>query len=249
MLAEAERNGVEAITAVGTAGLRAATNASELADRAGVIVEVISGQEEARLAYRAATAELESGTGSLAVFDTGGGSSQFSFGRADRVDERFSVSVGAVRFTERYGLDGATSVKRLEDALAQIAGELVVLAGRPRPELVIGMGGAITNLAAVRHGLLDYDPEVVHGTTLDRNEIDRQIELYRRLDRRQRQAIDGLQPARADVILAGACIVRVVLTILGADALTVCDRGLRHGLLAERFALEPPAPAHHMTAV
>ena len=58
-----------------------------------------------------------------------------------------------------------------------IAADLERLGGRPRPDVLVGMGGAITNLAAVRHGLLDYDPEVVHGTTLDRDEIDRQIEL------------------------------------------------------------------------
>ena len=67
-------------------------------------------------------------------------------------------------------------------------------------------------------------------------EIDRQIELYRTRDADERRAIAGLQPNRADVILAGACIVRTVLDALGADALTVSDRGLRHGLLAERFA-------------
>ncbi|HEY6888426.1 MAG TPA: hypothetical protein VI300_11620, partial [Solirubrobacter sp.] len=69
-----------------------------------------------------------------------------------------------------------------------------------------------------------------------RAEIDRQIELYRTRDAAARREVVGLQPARAEVILAGACIVRTVLTLLGADALTVSDRALRHGLLAERFA-------------
>ena len=66
-------------------------------------------------------------------------------------------------------------------------------------------------------------------------EIDRQIELYRTRTTEQRRAIVGLQPKRADVILAGACIVRTVLEKLGCAALTVSDRGLRHGLLEERF--------------
>jgi len=98
------------------------------------------------------------------------------------------------------------------------------------------MGGTVTNLAAVKHGLATYDPDVVQGTVLDRREIDRQIDLYRTRTAEQRQAIVGLQPARAEVILAGACIVRTVLTLLGAESLTVSDRALRHGLLAERFA-------------
>jgi Ppx/GppA phosphatase family len=93
----------------------------------------------------------------------------------------------------------------------------------------------VTNLTAVKHGLATYDPSVVQGTVLDRAEIDRQIELYRSQDADARRAIVGLQPKRAEVILAGACIVRTVMEKLGKDSLTVSDRGLRHGVLAERF--------------
>ena len=70
---------------------------------------------------------------------------------------------------------------------------------------------------------------------LDRAEIDRQIELYRTRSAEERREIVGLQPKRAEVILAGACIVRTVLAKLGRESLTVSDRGLRHGLLVERF--------------
>ena len=97
------------------------------------------------------------------------------------------------------------------------------------------MGGAITNLVAVQHELATYDPEVVQGAELDRAEIDRQIELYRTRSADQRREIVGLQPKRAEVILAGSCIVRTVLAKLGKESLTVSDRGLRHGLLVERF--------------
>jgi exopolyphosphatase/guanosine-5'-triphosphate,3'-diphosphate pyrophosphatase len=97
------------------------------------------------------------------------------------------------------------------------------------------MGGATTNVAAVKHRLARYDPDVVQGTVLDRAEIDRQIELYRPMDAATRRSIVGLQPNRAEVILAGACIVRTVMAKLGKTSLTVSDRGLRHGVLAERF--------------
>ena len=80
-----------------------------------------------------------------------------------------------------------------------------------------------------------YDPDVVQGTVLDRGQIDRQLELYRARDADARRSIIGLQPKRADVILAGVCIVRTVMDKLGSDSLTVSDRGLRHGVLAERF--------------
>ena len=92
----------------------------------------------------------------------------------------------------------------------------------------------------MKHGLATYDPEVVQGTVLDRAEIDRQIELFGSRTSDERREIAGLQPARAEVILAGACIVRTVLEKLGTDSLTVSDRGLRYGVLAERFEEEGP---------
>ncbi len=169
------------------------------------------------------------------MFDTGGGSSQFTFGLGHRVEERFSVDVGAVRYTERYSLGGAVSKDVLTEALAAMAADLVRLDGRPTPDALVAMGGAVTNLAAVKHGLAEYDPEVVQGTVLDRSEIDRQIELLRTRSVDERRMVVGLQPQRADIILAGACIVRTVLGKLGRDSLTVSDRGLRHGVLVERF--------------
>ena len=96
--------------------------------------------------------------------------------------------------------------------------------------------GGVTNLVAVRLGLEDVRPGHRPGTVLpDREEIDRQIERYRTRDADERRETVGLQPKRAEVILAGACIVRAVLDKLGRDSLTVCDRGLRRGLLVERF--------------
>ena len=124
----------------------------------------------------------------------------------------------------------------VEQAVADIAAGLARLHGRAAPDAIVGMGGAVTNLAAVRHGLATYDPDVVQGTVLERAEIDRQIALYRSSTAEERRRIVGLQPARAEVILAGACVVRVVLDLLGRDRLTVSDRGLRHGVLIDRFA-------------
>jgi exopolyphosphatase / guanosine-5'-triphosphate,3'-diphosphate pyrophosphatase len=250
LAAEAHALGAERIAAAGTAGLRAAPNADELIeevrDRCGLELEVLSGDEEARLAYVAATAALGPADGTRLVFDSGGGSSQFTFGHGDTVDERFSLEVGAVRMTERYGLAGAAPDAVLATALAGIAGELGRLRERSPPEAIAGMGGTVTNLAAVQHGLVEYDPAVIQGATLDREEIDRQIALYRTRSAEQRRTIAGLQPGRAEVILAGACIVRSVLDLLGPGALTVSDRGLRHGLIAARFGA--PSPPHEAFA-
>ena len=239
MAAEAAKDGSASTVAVGTAGLRIAPNREDfiagVRASCGLTVEVISGEEEARLAYLGAIAGIEETPGSLVVFETGGGSSQFTFGNGDEIDERFSVDVGAVRYTEGHGLGDAVSEEVLAEALRDISADLRRLDGRARPDLLVAMGGAVTNLAAVKHELDEYDADVVQGTVLDRAEIDRQIELYRTRTGDQRRTIVGLQPQRADIILAGACIVRTVLDKLGTESITVSDRGLRHGLLVERF--------------
>lgn len=226
------------IVAVGTAGLRQAPNRDVLLDlvltRSDVVVEVISGPEEARLAYRAAVSSLPRTGGRLLVFDSGGGSSQFTFGGPEAIEEQFSLDVGAVGITERFALADAVPRERVDAALAAIEAEFDRVRGRSRPDAVIGIGGTSTNLAAVSRGLATYDPDVVHGTVVGLAEVDRQIELYRRRTTQERREIVGLQPARAAVILAGACIVRTILTISDQDRLTVSDRGLRHGVLAER---------------
>jgi len=237
---EARRAGAEEIAVVGTAGLRQAANSDEFLDavreRAGVLVEVIAGDEEARLSFLAAADALHLGTGRLGVFETGGGSSQFTFGQDGRVQERFSLDLGAVPVTERFGLDRAVDEQTVAAAREAIASQLGPLEGRPPLDVLVGIGGAITNLAGVQLGLDRYEPGRVRGLELGAAEVDRQIELYRTRDAEERRGIRGLQPKRAEVILAGACIVRTVLAKLGRDSLTVSDQGLRHGVLLERFS-------------
>ena len=239
MVDEAKRNGVLATVAVGTAGLRIASNGKEVVAaieaRTGVHIEVISGEEEGRLAYLAAKSGLGLNTGSLVVFDTGGGSSQFTFGHDSSVDERFSVEVGAVRYTERYKLDGAVSPDVAARGHGGDFGRPVAHRRAPGSRRAGGDGWRGDQHHRGQAPARPYDSTVVQGTVLDRAEIDRQIELYRSLDADARRAIVGLQPKRADVILAGACIIRMVMEKLGKDTLTVSDRGLRHGVLAERF--------------
>src|SRR5271167_1537051 len=172
MAAQARENGVTAIAAVGTMGMRTARNSQQFIDavqqQCGVSIEVIPGEEEGRLAYLAVKSGLRLAEGSLAIFDTGGGSTQFTFGRGSVVEERFSLNVGAVRFTEQYRLGGAVSPTQLHAALDAIAAELARIDNRPSPDTLVGMGGAITNIAAVKHGLAKYDPDIVQGSVIER---------------------------------------------------------------------------------
>jgi exopolyphosphatase / guanosine-5'-triphosphate,3'-diphosphate pyrophosphatase len=195
---EAWLQGADEVVAVGTAGLRAAANSTDflaaVAERCGLELEVIGGEEEARLSYLAAIPDLGTVEGSLLVFETGGGSTQFTFGVGDRIDERLSVEVGAVRYTERFGLDDAVDEDRLAEALAAIADDLRALHDRATPDAIVAMGGAVTNLAAVKHELAAYDPNVVRGTELTGQELDRLIERFRT---RGRAARHRRPPAQA----------------------------------------------------
>src|SRR6478735_6088654 len=140
MADEARLERAVAVVAVGTAGLRMAADRDDFVEavrrRCGVVVEVISGEEEARLAARAATAGL-AGPGSLVVFDTGGGSSQFTFGHDDQVDEQFSVPVGAVRLTERFALAGPVTEHELSEVADEIGQGLSRVADRAVPDQLI----------------------------------------------------------------------------------------------------------------
>ena len=249
MASESRRLGAPGIAAVGTAALRMASNSeavvSAIREQTGVEIEVIPGDDEACLAFLAVTASLGPIEGRLAVFDTGGGSTQVTFGHAGAVEAQESVLVGAVRYTERFGLARAVALDTVRDAMAAIASDLAMLDGRGRIQTLVGIGGGVVNIVAVSKAMATFDATRIQGSTIDRAEIDRQIERYRTLDAGGRRTIAGLQPARADVILAGACIVRTIMGKLGVDSLIVSDRGLRHGVLADRFAADraPAAPA------
>jgi len=157
---------VRAFGTVGTAGLRLARNRDEVVaairDRTGLTVEVIPGEEESRLAYLAVQAGLGVPEGSLVVFDTGGGSTEFTFGRGPQVEERFSVNVGAVRYTEHFGLAGMLDPEVLGDAqhhrreagAGQLRSGSGPDPGRRRPEgsawLLEGVDGKLSLAPAAR---------------------------------------------------------------------------------------------------
>ncbi|MFH1845246.1 MAG: Ppx/GppA family phosphatase [bacterium] len=231
------------LVAVGTMCLRNASNAGEFLDRArreyGLEIEIIPGEEEARLAYLAVTHGLGCPEGELIVFDVGGGSTEFIFGRAGQITERFSLDVGALRLTAEYLPSDPVPTAELERALVAIATELKCLpvpGCQSPPAIFVGMGGTITNLGAIKHQLHRYESEVVQGTRLDRAEIAAYLELFRSRTVVERRAIVGLEPDRADVILAGCGVVAVVMDRLEAAELAISDHGVRHGLLHDRFS-------------
>lgn len=236
----AREQGVTEILAVGTQALRTARNSGDfiarVAELSGVQVGVIPGEEEARLSYLAVLSALPVRDGELVIFDTGGGSTEFIFGRGRELVRRFSVDLGAVRLTEEYFSEDPVKAGSAARALADIKARFDQAGVAGRPQQLVGMGGTVTSMGAVKHRMTSYDPDVIQGSTLTQEDVEEQIAAYEAKTLEQRRAMPGLQPKRADVILAGACIVKDILERFGAPQLTISDRGLRHGLAFDRFA-------------
>lgn len=235
----AKEHSAEEIVCVGTMALRSAANGAEFVKRVrdlcGVEVRILPGEEEARLSYLAVLSGLPIPDGDMVVFDTGGGSTEFIFGRGAEVVKRFSVDLGAIRITERFFRDDPVKEGSVAAALQTIDAELAVAGVAGRPCKLVGMGGAVTTMGAVKHKMKRYDPAVIQGLILTRADVARQIGQYSACTLTQRCELPGLQPKRADVILAGACILQSVMDRLSAQELTISDRGLRHGLAFELF--------------
>lgn len=238
--AKAKELGADQIVSVGTMALRKAGNSDifvkKVKEACGVDVNIIPGEEEARLSYLAILSGLPlDKDANLVVFDTGGGSTEFIFGKGTEMIKRFSVNLGAVRITENYLKSDPVTPDEVKAAIAQIDKEFAEAGVEGRPKQLVGMGGTVTSMGAVKHKMVKYDPAVIQGSKLLKKDIEDQIAEYSKRTVEQRKELPGLQPKRADVILAGACILKVITDRLGADGLTISDRGLRHGLAFDLF--------------
>jgi len=235
--AKAVELGAETIVAVGTMALRSAGNASEftsvVSERSGLDVEVVPGEEEARLSYLAVLSGLGAGEGRVVVFDTGGGSTEFIFGDGEEIKDRFSLDVGGRQPTEEFCKSDPVTESELAAMVASLEERFARL--EPGVDTLVGMGGTVTSMGAVYHKMKDYDPDVIQGSVLKLDEVERQVKMFQARTIAERRETVGLMPKRADVILAGSAIVMTVMKKLGADELTISDRGLRHGLFYDRF--------------
>ena len=237
----AKSNGAGEIVAVGTMALRTAKNAKDFIDAvrdlSGIEVRVIPGEEEAEFAYLAVLSGISARVARLAVCDVGGGSTEFIFGGQAGIDRRFSINLGAVKVSADYLSSDPPSSKEVEDAISYVLDVLKengVNDNMPVDKLV-GIGGTITSMGAVKFKMEKYDPDVIQGSILTRDDVDSLIALFRSVPLDERRSIIGLQPKRAEVIIGGACIVRGIMESLGTDELTMSDRGLRHGLMFRLF--------------
>ena len=242
-LDQGETAGVIGRVAVGTLCLRNAANAEWFVRRASdeldLRIEIIEGSEEARLTYLGVMQDLPEDSTRPAVFDVGGGSTEIIFGGRSLLSSRQSLEVGASRATEAFLTGDPPSPEALHALLNQMEEKPFRRLKAEAYDSLLGVGGTVTSMAAVELGLEEYDATRVQGLVLSRSQVAAQMERFRAANLIERKAVVGLDPARADVILGGIAVVYGLMRRLGADSFVVSARGLRHGLLAERF--EPVA--------
>jgi exopolyphosphatase / guanosine-5'-triphosphate,3'-diphosphate pyrophosphatase len=235
----AKENDVDEIVAVGTMCLRSAKNSKEFVDSVkdelDLKIEVIDGEEEARLSYLAVLSTIGDTDKNVVVFDTGGGSTEFIFGKGKELLNRKSLNIGAIYPTEKFLISDPVTNAELEQMLAFTKAFFEEHKLDKNADYLIGIGGTVTSMGAVMHQMKKYDPNVIQGSTMSKEEVQRQLEMYQSKAIEERKKIIGLQPKRADVILAGAGIVESILEHFSLNKFTLSDSGLRHGLLFDRF--------------
>jgi exopolyphosphatase / guanosine-5'-triphosphate,3'-diphosphate pyrophosphatase len=238
----AQAEGVGKIFTAGTAIFRKARNAAEVVNiirqQTGIEIQVISGDEEARLTYQAAVAGFGERllSKNLLVIDIGGGSTELITGQGPKIGRLQSIDMGAVTLTEKYLKSDPIQPTELDQMTVFINSVLK----KETPEKLslkdhslIGVAGTITTLASIDLGLTVYHAEKVHGHVL---RLDKIIAIFERLKEKElseRKKIAGLPASRADIIVAGTAILIAVMRQGDYREIVVSDWGLRYGLILQ----------------
>ena len=224
------------VRAVATSAVRDARNGESFCKRvlveAGIELEVIDGAEEALLTLRGVASILDDKSGDLAVFDVGGGSTEYTLASAVEPVFSRSLPIGVVRLTE-----GKAGVAEMEDKIRR---ELTALKRELEEEglserfgkaTLIGTAGTATSLAAIHLGMKDYDYSRVNNHTMPFSEVERIFDLLRPLAPEERLKVPGLEPGREDLIIAGILAVLQTMRVFGFKTFKVSDSGLLEGLI------------------
>jgi exopolyphosphatase / guanosine-5'-triphosphate,3'-diphosphate pyrophosphatase len=232
-----DEHGVASVRATATSAARDATNRDELFTRVhdalGVEPELLSGEEEARLSFLGATAELDAPAPYLVV-DIGGGSTEFVLG-TDAPTGLVSLDLGCVRITEQFLHSDPPAPEELSNAVAAVR-DLVadvprVVPGVSDAATLVGLAGTITTVAAIEQGLPEYDPERIHHFRLDRAAVEDVFRTLATESAAQRAHNPGLEPGRVDVIVGGVVVLVGILRVLGFDTVLVSEADILDGLV------------------
>ena len=241
----ARQLGAQRIDSVATSAVRDASNAAEflaaINKSSGLKVRVLDGEEEARLSFRSAVAHFDMGTGRTVVIDIGGGSLELALSAEGVIEHLVSLPYGAIRLTEDFLADGATPgrVRRLRRAVRDGLREQISRRDWRGAQL-IGSGGTFTNLAGMylaRQNLLTA--RSVHGARIPRSDLEHILDMLAGMTPEERREIPGLNPERADIIVAGITVAAEVLRRIKGRDIVVSRYGIREGLLLEAARVTP----------
>lgn len=247
--AKIERRGVTAARAVATEACRRARNCNEFVDaverETGIAIEIISSQEEGRLALAGCASLLDPNIPYAIVFDIGGGSTELMWlavekGRAPRILDQTSIRCGVIGLTEQFGGPEVTPAmyRRMVDEVSSAIATFQerngirerVLAGRVQ---MLGTSGTVTTLAGVHLGLCRYDRRAVDGSFLRIDHARAVIERLVGLDFEGRARHPCIGQDRADLVIAGCAVLDALCDCWPVERLRIADRGLREGILVE----------------
>lgn len=228
--------GIDEINAIATSAVRDAANRQEFIDlvkeKTGISIEVISGEKEAELGF--AGASLAVCGRKCTVIDIGGGSTELISGADGSISVSASINAGAVRVTEKFfhsGILDSHSILNACEFIRGLTGGIIETIRALGNREIVGIGGTATTLAAIDMKLSTYDPDKVHKYVLTKDRIDDMFYMLSGMSVEERKKIPGLQPKRADIIPAGALILKTILEDMGSDKITISESDNLEGLL------------------
>lgn len=231
----------EEFVAVATSATREAQNRYEFLSRlrkeAHLDVQVISGREEARLIFMGVTTAMQLEDEQVMVIDIGGGSTEVAIGRNGACSYLSSMHLGTIRLTNMFFPDGVVepvSEPRYEEIADYVRNEaraVIRQAGRHPVDIVVGSSGTIINLCDIAARLFHAgEPK---RSVLSVSDLKKTVPVICSLSLAERRKIPGINPERADIIIAGTAIIDTLMKELNIQALEMTQRGLQDGLLAD----------------
>ena len=234
-----DRHGVDRVRATATSAARDASNRDQFFDRAeaaiGARPELLGGEEEGRLSFDGATAELDPSDGPFLVADIGGGSTELAVG-SEQCEAARSIDVGCVRMTEQFLHHDPPRPEELTAVLSLVQSWLdeVVheIPSMRDATSFVGLAGTVATVAAVEIGLPEYDRDQIHHFVLTRDAVE---DVFRTLateaadDRRWNP---GLEPGRVDIIVGGCCVLVAIMRYFDFDECLVSEADILDGLVA-----------------
>jgi len=231
------RNGAEKIIIAGTKALRISRNAPKfrkiLLEKTGHPVRILTEEEEAAYSYLSIACEEDFRKSGNVVIDIGGGSTEFIYGRGMQIEKSFSLSIGCVSLTEKFYLHDPPGEKDIQNCRDNILDAVSILPEIQEGYRVIGVGGTITSLAAMKLKINRYDRKKINFILLSRGEIECFRDLLLSLSFEERKKLRGLEEKRADIIPAGTEILYTVMKQFHVEEVITSVAGVRYGILQD----------------